>query len=316
MSFSEKYDPSLIALGPDSSYFALFKNGSTSWSGIPIWLHNKLRGRQRSLPPVSLLSLGPSHEAFVQFEDGKCNWSMNDDDEFASTVNSHTSRITNVAFGPDGGWFIRFADGHCNWNNLPSKLVNRLQGRQRYLPHPKQMSFDDDGGYFVKFEDGGIWWGSLNSNVNELLESNDPPKRLILGCGGDYFAFSSGGVNACAWRVDKTLERDLGFPSLAPDDIRYTQKSIGQSFADRDNYTIYDLAHDLACGSIDANVDIPAIRVVQDEDGAYWSLDNRRLWAFNQAGLEKVRVQLVERGGDFDRKKRKVQDGWSIRVRG
>jgi hypothetical protein len=47
---------------------------------------------------------------------------------------------------------------------------------------------------------------------------------------------------------------------------------------------------------------IPTIRVVQDEgDDIYWSLDNRRLWAFKAAGLKSIPVSIVSPNSHYYR---------------
>ena len=39
---------------------------------------------------------------------------------------------------------------------------------------------------------------------------------------------------------------------------------------------------------------IPTIRVVEDDsNNKYWSLDNRRLWAFKAAGLKSIPVSII-----------------------
>lgn len=300
----------IAALGPDSSYYIQFSDAAAGWCGLPIPLSNKLKGRQKSLPPVSLLALGPSAEYFVQFQDGKCYWGGGLE-TFAASVYSHNSTVEHVAFGPDGGWFIRFTDGCLDWWNLPADLANRLRGRQRHLPSMQQVALDDRGGYWVEFTNGFTWWGGLDSSLAEGLK-DDSPSRVVFGCEGDYHMWRQDG--STCWRVSsQSFDKALGFIFLDPDVIRFTQNSINEKFTCYLNYTIYDLADDLQTGHVCAGA-IERIRVV-NVGGTYWSLDNRRLWAFKEAGLNVVPVKIVEPNGQFYRKRHNVDGGWTVRVR-
>jgi RHS repeat-associated protein len=63
--------------------------------------------------------------------------------------------------------------------------------------------------------------------------------------------------------------------------IRFTQDSISSSF--RDGSTVDDLISGLRNGTIDPST-IPSIRIFE-VDGQLFTLDNRRLYAFQQAGI-------------------------------
>jgi len=66
----------LVAVG--KTVFPTEKDGEWYWgSGIPSGLHNKLWGRQRSLPSVDFAVFGPTAESyFVQFRDGHAQWGV------------------------------------------------------------------------------------------------------------------------------------------------------------------------------------------------------------------------------------------------
>jgi hypothetical protein len=63
--------------------------------------------------------------------------------------------------------------------------------------------------------------------------------------------------------------------------LRFSQSSISRNFSA--GGTIDDLAAGLRSGSVNP-ADIPAIRLVE-KDGNLFTLDNRRLWSFQQAEL-------------------------------
>lgn len=54
----------MLALG--AGYMVVSQFGDTWWSAVPKALDNKLRGRQRELPPVDYVALGPDNSYFVQ----------------------------------------------------------------------------------------------------------------------------------------------------------------------------------------------------------------------------------------------------------
>ncbi|EGK14135.1 hypothetical protein HMPREF9374_0394 [Desmospora sp. 8437] len=79
--------------------------------------------------------------------------------------------------------------------------------------------------------------------------------------------------------VGKLVSR--GF--VDPGDVRFTQDSIKYQFGDKSG-TVDDLIKGLKSGKINPR-DIPPIRIFE-MNGKIYSLDNRRLYAFKQAGLE------------------------------
>lgn len=96
--------------------------------------------------------------------------------------------------------------------------------------------------------------------------------------------------------------------------IRFSQDSISPNFKDPKFGSVDDLVTGLKNGSIDPS-SVGPIRIV-DKDGQIFTLDNRRLQAFQQAGVEIpfVKLDRVPRG---DRNKfRTKNQGESIRVRG
>ena len=100
---------------------------------------------------------------------------------------------------------------------------------------------------------------------------------------------------------------------LDPHSVRYSQDSIRATF--KDGTTIDRLVAGLRSGEINPG-DIPSIRVLE-RDGALFTLDNRRLWVFQQVDrpipYRKATQQEIER--EFWKFK-PADDGRTIRVRG
>ncbi|MFC0627422.1 RHS repeat-associated core domain-containing protein [Kribbella deserti] len=99
-----------------------------------------------------------------------------------------------------------------------------------------------------------------------------------------------------------------------PDRIRYTQDSRGANFGD--GKSVDGLVKGLRDGSVQP-ANVPPIRIFQ-KDGQYYSLDNRRLAAFKDAGIP-IRYRMAsprEIQRELDSKFTTMNDGTSIRVRG
>ncbi|MEV0642841.1 RHS repeat-associated core domain-containing protein [Streptomyces sp. NPDC050619] len=108
----------------------------------------------------------------------------------------------------------------------------------------------------------------------------------------------------------------MGLPAqgaISPAAVRFSQDSISAKF--KDGRSVHDLANDLKSGHM-AATDIPPIRVFQ-KDGKIYTLDNRRLYAFREAG---VQIRFVRASpADVQSESWKMttrNDGASIVVRG
>ncbi|WP_433958695.1 hypothetical protein [Cytobacillus horneckiae] len=138
-----------------------------------------------------------------------------------------------------------------------------------------------------------------NKSTNTESSSESTPRFLDKPTAGDNVG---------------SMLRNKEFPSFSHNEIRYTQDSIKKSF--KDGGTVDDLATGLKDGSINKN-DIPAIRVFQHTDGNIYSLDNRRLYAFKQAGIDPPQVgapsDLVK--DQIEWKMSTKNNGTSIRLR-
>ncbi|MEY4591067.1 MAG: hypothetical protein RL497_3143, partial [Pseudomonadota bacterium] len=98
-----------------------------------------------------------------------------------------------------------------------------------------------------------------------------------------------------------------------PKTIRFTQDSIKSTF--KDGRSLRGLIDDLKSGNVTAN-DLPAIRTFE-RDGKLYSLDNRRLKAFQEAGVPiRTRPATADEIANEAFKFTSKNDGASIRVRG
>ncbi len=82
--------------------------------------------------------------------------------------------------------------------------------------------------------------------------------------------------------IVKSFDDLAGIGKINPSDVKFSQGSISKNF--KDGISIEDLTKGLKNGSISPN-DVPAIRIVE-KDGKIFTLDNRRLKAFQDAGVD------------------------------
>jgi RHS repeat-associated protein len=108
-------------------------------------------------------------------------------------------------------------------------------------------------------------------------------------------------------------EAPTGPQTMNPNDIRFSQDSASYKFKDGRN--IDDLAEGLRNGSIDPK-DVPPIRLVERE-GKLYTLDNRRLAAFQKAGVDvPYRMATPQEVARDAFKFTTKNEGISIRIRG
>lgn len=101
--------------------------------------------------------------------------------------------------------------------------------------------------------------------------------------------------------------------TIDPALVRFSQSSISRNFSS--GGTIQDLATGLRSGTVNP-ADIPAIRLVQ-QDGNLFTLDNRRLWSFQQAEVPiPYRMATPQEAAGEAWKFTTQNGGTSIRVRG
>lgn len=102
---------------------------------------------------------------------------------------------------------------------------------------------------------------------------------------------------------------------MNPSDIRFTQDSISQTFK-KGGGLVDDLSAGLKNGTIKPE-DVQPIRVFE-KDGLTFTLDNRRLYAFQQAGVKipTVRASPFEVASELTKKLTTTNEGISIVVRG
>jgi len=99
---------------------------------------------------------------------------------------------------------------------------------------------------------------------------------------------------------------------LNPERIRFTHSSISKVFSD--GRRIWDTVELLRKGTLNPS-DIPPIRVVFYKQ-SYWSLDNRRLFVFQEALVKSITVTLIEQKDKSFWRKLTSEDGKNVLIEG
>uniref|UniRef100_UPI003F49333C hypothetical protein n=1 Tax=Pseudonocardia sp. CA-138482 TaxID=3240023 RepID=UPI003F49333C len=143
------------------------------------------------------------------------------------------------------------------------------------------------------------------------------PKKAAAGGAEDAGTAANAGKGGRGPRPEQRSPEGsqlLKSGTINPASVRFTQDDIGGNF--RDGRTVKDLVEGLRNGSVDP-AKIPMIRLVE-KDGKLYSLDNRRLAAFKEAGVD-VRYRMAkprEIASEWERKFTTDNDGTSIIIRG
>ncbi len=203
------------------------------------------------------------------------------------------------------------------------------------LSDPFGLCAQSGGGRALEFA-GDFWKGAKNYSWRNLSDDVAFSTSWGLGAaaeiinlpfkisGTDPMALGPlGGVEVGMANGLKTLA-NLGRVASYADDaaaaaytidsaaVRFTQSSISRNFSA--GGTIDQLAAGLRSGTIQAS-NIPAIRLVE-KNGNFFSLDNRRLWSFQQAGVPvPYRMATSEEAAAEAWKFTTTNGGNSIRVR-
>jgi hypothetical protein len=90
-----------------------YEDLSLHWDNIPIDFHNKLNGRQKSLPKVKNITFGSSDTWWVSFQDDTARRSQ----DLPSYINEHLMQTKCLVLDPvdEQNYFIFKDNGDCEW---------------------------------------------------------------------------------------------------------------------------------------------------------------------------------------------------------
>jgi len=260
----------------------LLEDGHWGWSEVTKRLDNKLRGRQRCLSPPVYVCCDIGNRYYIQFADGTQEWRASR--SFTRALDRATFKVSNVAFASRGGWFILFVDGSFSWNSLPKSLhqvLERTQSQSTPNKRIHRLSVSPDGHWFISYCDG-TWDANVSQlcqrEIDSLLKEHPDVwiENVVLGKQGMY----------CI--VYDIVTKISG---LSPWQIRFSKNSISSHFSKND--CLWSTISDLEQHILDPE-DFPPIRVVQQNNN-WVSLDNRRLFLFQNARIVSIPVIILDK---------------------
>lgn len=174
-----------IACGGQATIL-LYENGGWAWtSGLTKLLHNKLKGRQRSLPSPVYVAMGSQDRYYIEFADGKSEWVGCD--EMGDELKSSSRTVKSVAFGEYwDSYFVVYTDGWWKCKNVPTALSKLIESR-RSRTDLECVSLGPNGEYFLSAKNGRFWCGGLtNSNTNSIKQVEGTIEFMDFG---DYDSY-------------------------------------------------------------------------------------------------------------------------------
>lgn len=172
------------------------------------------------------------------------------------------------------------------------------------------------GGLFAfvgKAVDAGI--DALYSAAGEQRNPGDAFDLLLMDTGIGAFTDAAVGAKYAVQSVRASSRAAAALDAVDASTVRFTQDSIGRSFSS--GQTLKATVEGLKDGSISPDA-FPPIRVFEHiASGLTFTLDNRRLFVFQQAGMAirtvlATAAEVTNEGWKFTTR----NEGASIRVRG
>ena len=299
-----------VSLGPNDSWILQYKNGSIGWSsGLPDRAYKLLNGRynnknQQNIP-LKEFAMGDDNNYFASYQNGGSCYLMPDVPRLSSQyeVNVHCATI-----GPDSSYIV-LSEAGISWNRVPSRANQLIETRNN--SSLVWASLGINGTYFLMYSDGKTYWDSNNNkSLDKILSGNKPIEKVNLCASSpNYFVLFADGSSA--WAVSHSLDNEiLSDIRMSPQNIAYLNSSIKKTFSD--GRSIKETMYGLRNESISVD-DIPAITVIE-HDGRTYSLNNRRLWAFKESGVESIPVIVKQADASFfSQLNRKLYDDIQIR---
>jgi hypothetical protein len=122
--------------------------------------------------------------------------------------------------------------------------------------------------------EGIVSWGTQRAS-GQKVSWGTVGKNFVIGCATGAI----GGIWSRNWLSMRAINRSI----VDPRTVRYTQDSVTHRFSGPGGHTITSTAGSLRSGNLDPWA-LPTVRLFE-RNGSLFSLDNRRLAAFQEAGV-------------------------------
>lgn len=294
------------ALGPNDSYVLIDTEGKAYWSGtVPKELRKLLQRNKRR--DITILSFTET-DFVLGYADG--TWYADADDQIIRGLHK-VGPLNLFAFGPQGS-YIMGGKNDIKWSQIPKSAAYTIQKEKGILNH---VALGQDQSYYLQFDSVKSYWSpDLNPHLQKILKSRKHAEaKVYLSPDNDsYFAIEEDFSYTWSSTQDLTTMLESNGETMSPEEICYSVDEIPASFDD--GRPIIDTVDELQSKAI-TEFDIPAITVVP-YNGQWFTLDNRRLWAFIEAEVAQIPV-IIKRTRhlpyELKRQLRKV-DGFEVEV--
>lgn len=276
-----------VSFGRNDAWFVKFSNGEQTYHNLPAKLGHLINKKNQNGVKVKAVSLSP--------DDGR--WYVRFMDQTAAAI-GFTEEVTNamkegivkyVTFFPNNGYLV--ACETMNYSrNLPGTVAQKLKKQQT----PTVLASGGWGGWFADYTDcfkmGDYIPTKLYEHVNGV-KFGDITFLSISSDNEHFFARTSKGA---VWYLVPGCSKLSSWIHLTPvrmdpSHIRFTQTSIASHFSRGDR--VSDVVNWLWYGEMSPE-DMDTIDVVRH--GCYfYTLGNRRLYAFQQAQIPNIPVRVV-----------------------
>jgi RHS repeat-associated protein len=190
------------------------------------------------------------------------------------------------------------------FNSSPDKSQYQEQLQEKYRTQKNQeLGYNDDGSKppLMRLAQNKTW--------NSFAENIALPSLDVLSFADGVGELRSLYRGAESFLGKKEFEALARTGTIDPKSIRFSQDDISATF--RNGKDVQDLIDQLKGGQ---KINIEPIRIVQ-KDGMVYTLDNRRLYTYQQAGVEIPYIKLDEIPKNELKKFSTLNQGTSIKVR-
>lgn len=166
----------------------LYEDGRNAWtSNLTKKVHNKLNGRQATLPQATYVALGSRDRYYIEFKDGESEWVGCD--SMTKLLEKDHRDVKSVAFGKEwDSYMVVFKDGSYSGKDLPLNLKKLLKQRKE-KDDLKCVSLGPNGEYYLRADNGRAWWGGLTSKNSSMVdEKNKKIKFIDFGDNNHFIA--------------------------------------------------------------------------------------------------------------------------------
>ena len=177
-----------VACGGEAMIMLYETGGWAFTSNLPKLLHNKLNGRQKSLPSPLYVALGSQDRYYIRFQDGKCEF-VGCDAMIQTLQKKQISRtVRTVAFGGDwDSYFIVYSDGGYEYSSIPLALHKLIKSRNGKCDLAC-VSLGPSGEFYVRTQNEKAWWGGMTTkNLQTVSSVKDRITFLDFGDDDTYF---------------------------------------------------------------------------------------------------------------------------------